>query len=352
LIGREPVGEATVTTSRLDEETKHADRHSRRRGERKKIVEEGWVEVGHRCSKCGLVGNDGPVIPNDRDLPRPESIPKSKRWRICENRGGEVGELWDPADHLVQRKRMAFVYRGRRVRCCSPRACKPIAGTDTCSIGPVASDGEIMRAWGLEQARRRGLRGVAPDIRELWWHRMPGGPEPLLGSGAKSFHSISLRISEQYGPSHHQLMRESAERYGLAIREVSQLFRKAYPMLAFTDERRKRQADATLWIAFDLRRGVDDQVEQAARNLRILKGELETVFGAHRMRSATPDIAWRNLRCYLLLERAGLSQKEIAAEVFPNDREAAQKVRKILSEVRRRLRSSTPESSTPRRRER
>jgi hypothetical protein len=132
---------------------------------------------------------------------------------------------------------------------------------------------------------------------------------------------------------------------GLTLDEVSALFDKAYPMLSLTEERVRRRDSAALWIAFDLRRGLDDQLETAGKRLRILKNELDAIYGRRRMRSVSSDVAWRNLRCYLLADRGGLTAKEIGAEVFPKDRGAADKVRKILSDVRQRLRRATSISS-------
>jgi hypothetical protein len=157
-------------------------------------------------------------------------------------------------------------------------------------------------------------------------------------------------MSSEFVPRRRAIL-QSKERYGLSFGDLSDLFRKAYPMLSLTDERRRKRDKATLWVGFDLRRGLDEQLQEARENLRIVKDGLDEIFGPRRTRKFSLDVAWRNLHCFLLADRVGLSAKEIAAEVFPADRGAAERVRKILSDIRERLRTTASLPSTHKGRE-
>jgi hypothetical protein len=307
-------------------------------------------DPSYRCSGCGFVTQTDDDFASMPTLPKFDEIAAAERWRTCPANEGTVdGYLWDEHDHSRRCRRHSFAADGETIRVCTPVAQMGTQvkadGSEWVSVGGAMTLSEMAAAWKLRQHLAWSGPMAEPDLA----HVASGTPNvPMANSlvavdDAGRWHLRVPRV-EAYGDWATKIFHSPVLRDLDRKLEYLDLAREVDLLVAPFSERGAEAAlNTQLYVPFDLRLPIEEQWENLRPKVREVQRLMLAYCGRERPYSPEPEILYRDIYCYALATWAKWSTSQIAEEVFPRERPraAASKVRKILSELRKRLRTAS-----------
>lgn len=255
----------------------------------------------------------------------------------------------DPKNPTVQRIRWSFTFEGKVIRVCAPRVatrCEDDGRVRNISVGPLAQLRDIIDEWALRQFLTKHGTVNEADLEHLWtWHTRVAGRRQRIVRDPNGRWLLMEPFRERFGAWAQRVLRSDvARKYG-HVSDWMNLLRAASPLTIFGPKAARQKAQATLYVPVDLRLPIERQLEYHRGTLsKVQRQVLERLGRKGPFRLNDDDLEYRNLYCYMLSSKEKWSAREIGEAVFPEERPAtaAQKVRVILSNFRRRVKDSSP----------
>ncbi len=306
------------------------------------------LDFEYRCRRCKLI-HGWPPGPQVLNLPTVAKLGKRRLWTRCPDDGPDRGfYLVDPRDPTNCRKRCIYDDGSQAIRLCTPVAilqhykAADGSGSGSTRIGPVLSRQALACEWVLDTLRKRKNPQGEMDLALF-----PPLKKPSFGSDRRIYRTkdghwcIVSSLSREFTQWDTRLLKEAD---AVGTREFLK-WSDLLDDLAFADTGEgdpfTAQQNATLHVPVDLREPLDDQWGSIYAWLRTVQNYMLRSVGRKRTRHADHSTRARDAYCYFLHTSKSMSAAQIAAIVFPDEKQpaAATKVRGILSRFRKRLRS-------------
>lgn len=258
-----------------------------------------------RCPSCKWVG------PVTRETMENCRLPRKHRelWRECVQ-NLHLFFYRHPTDPLLVRHRMEWIVQGERRVFCALWG--PVSDT-TCTT--ILAPEEILRQWSVKRTlkKNRGtflemdLRNIPKEIRG----QCRISPDDKHRSYLTRAHPMQLRNKWS------RRIRDWCEKHSFPIERLVELENAANPVFGWDSPSDRRRKRATLWVPFDLRRGIDKtwievkpHIERTQEILLELSGRRRAIAdrGGEKKQMA--------VYCYLRRYVEGAKATVIAAEDF------------------------------------